>query len=91
MILTSNQEGCMPDGGQIAGIGVFTVSEAARLTRVPATSVRRWVFGRRQQRSVLSPELPAQDGQEALGFLNLVEVLFLRDLRAQGVRWATRR
>jgi uncharacterized protein (DUF433 family) len=60
------------------------VPEAARLTRVPAPRIRHWVFGKGGQ-AALHPELPAQDGQEAIGFLNLIEVVFLRDLRAQGV------
>ena len=74
----------MPDGADIVGVGVYTVPEAARLTRVPAPRIRHWVFGKGGQ-AALHPELPPQDGQEAIGFLNLIEVLFLRELRAQGV------
>ncbi len=79
----------MPDGGHIVGVGVFTVPEAARLTRLPAARVRRWVFGHGGKPAPLVRELPPQDGQDALGFLNLVEVLFLAELRKKGLRWST--
>ena len=74
----------MPDGADIVGVGIYTVPEAARLTRVPAPRIRHWVFGKGGH-AALDPELLPQDGQEAIGFLNLIEVLFLRELRAQGV------
>ena len=82
----------MPDGGQkFIGVGIFTVPEAARLTGVPATSIRRWAFGdpRGQAGAPLIRQLPKLHGQDALGFYNLVEVLFLRDLTQQGVSWPT--
>ncbi len=80
----------MPDGAEVAGLGVYTVPEAARLTRVPAQRIRRWVFGRGGHAAVL-PEHTAQEGQEALSFSNLIEVLFLQDLKEHGVSWPTLR
>lgn len=80
----------MPDGGRsFVGVGVFTVPEAARLAGVPMASIRRWTFGdpRRDAAPALVRQLPRVDGQDALGFYNLVEVLFLRDLTRQGVSW----
>lgn len=35
--------------------------------------------------AVLDPQLDAEGGQEALSFVNLIEVLFLKDLRGCGV------
>ena len=79
----------MPDGGNIIGLGVYTVSEAARLTRVPAARIRSWVFGHGTGQVAVKPELATQDGQEALSFTNLIEVRFLRDLREEGMKWST--
>ena len=78
----------MPDGSDIVGLGVFTISEAARLTRVPEARIRTWVFGHGGP-SAVEPELSSREGQEALSFTNLIEVRFLRDLREEGVKWST--
>lgn len=74
----------MPDGDNVIGMGVYTVQAAARLTRVPPARIRAWVFGQGGQPTII-PELDPVDGQEALSFVNLIEVLFLRDLRGERV------
>lgn len=74
----------MPDGSNILGRGVYTVPEAARLLKVPSARLRSWVYGNGSD-PVLIPELAAEDGQDALSFINLIEVLFLVELRGQGV------
>ncbi len=76
----------MPDGGNFVGVGLYTIPEAARLSGVAPSRIRRWVFGP-DGRTPLFRQLPRLDGQDALGFYNLVEVLFVRDLIAQGVTW----
>lgn len=74
----------MPDGSNILGRGVYPVPVAARLLRMPPARVRSWMYGNGAP-SVLTPDLPPEDGQDALSFINLVEVLFLSELRGQGV------
>ncbi|GBR23670.1 MerR family transcriptional regulator [Gluconobacter japonicus] len=74
----------MPDKQNIIGKGVYTVSEAALLARVPAPRIRAWLFGHGAD-AVLSPELQPEDGHEGLTFLNLVEIRFVQELRASGV------
>lgn len=78
----------MPDGGDFLGVGLYTVPEAARLARVSPSRIRRWVFGRGGA-PTLERQLPPVEGQDALGFYNLVEALFIRDLSTQGVGWPT--
>lgn len=78
----------VPDGGNFIGVGLYTVPEAARLTRVSPSRIRRWVFGRGGA-AALERQLPPVEGQDALGFYNLVEALFIRDLSTQGVSWPT--
>lgn len=74
----------MPNKQNLIGKGVYTVSEAAWLARVPASRIRAWLFGYGAD-AVLSPELAPEDGHEGLTFLNLVEVRFVQELRASGV------
>ncbi|MBB2165393.1 MerR family transcriptional regulator [Gluconacetobacter sp. 1b LMG 1731] len=74
----------MPDGSNIIGRGIYPVPVAARLLHMPAARVRAWVYGNGSE-AVLTPELATEDGQEALSFINLVEILFLAELRGQGV------
>lgn len=78
----------MPDGGNYIGVGIFTVPDAARLSGVAANRVRRWVFGRGGT-AVIEPQLPRQDGRDAIGFYNLIEVLFIQDLTHQHVGFGT--
>jgi uncharacterized protein (DUF433 family) len=74
----------MPDGGNYVGVGIFTVPDAARLSGVAASRLRRWVFGRGGT-AVIQPQLATEGGREALGFYNLIEVLFIQDLARQQV------
>lgn len=78
----------MPDGGNFIGVGLYTIPEAARLAGVAPARIRQWVFGQGGS-ATLQPQLPRVDGQDAIGFYNLVEVLYIRDLATQGVTWRT--
>lgn len=83
----------------LLGTGIYTISEASRLTRVPARTIRRWLLGYHYSRAgavrtspaVLLPELPMLDGVPALGFLDLQEVRFVDAFLAHGVSWRTLR
>lgn len=67
------------------GVGVYTVPEASRLTRVPAARIRRWLRGyeynrRRDHRRsgpVWRSQLQPIDNAMELGFLDLMEVRFV--------------
>jgi uncharacterized protein (DUF433 family) len=79
----------------LLGVGVYTVPEAARLTGIPAPTIRRWVTGYTYTRNGIahrSPPLwegqiaPAENSV-ALGFRDLLEVRFIDFFRNQGVGW----
>ena len=79
----------MPDGYQDAGVGSgeYPLSEAARLTGVGPRQARRWLVGGADP--VLIPQFPWLDGERPIGFLNLIEMAMIRDLREAGVTWPT--
>ena len=94
----------MAKGNQYFGVGIYPVPEAARLTRVPSTRIRRWLLGhkRRYRGSevvdppVIERQLPDIEGQALLGFLDLMEVRFIdafkqHQISLQAIRLASRR
>jgi uncharacterized protein (DUF433 family)/DNA-binding transcriptional MerR regulator len=84
------------DDGKLVGIGLYTVPEAARLTGVPRQTIRRWLLGYRTGRDGAAPGLPPVwhgqvpriDGTVGLGFLDLMELRFVRAFRQHGVSLA---
>ena len=66
-----------------ASLGIYSVSDAARLTGVQPRQIRGWLQGysQRKGKPVAGPVLRRQhalrDGELALGFLDLLEVAFL--------------
>lgn len=77
------------------GTGIYTPAEAAALIKAPVAEVRRWAFGyarrRRGERVEYGPlirtELPELDGHQALTFVELVELMFIKGFRRAGVSW----
>src|SRR5439155_21144893 len=78
--------------------GIYTVTDAARLTRVSAGRIRRWLKGyrykSRKKKQYSSPPLwngqfKPIDGKLALGFLDLIEVKFVDAFLNAGVIWDT--
>ncbi len=75
------------------GIGYYSVPEAARLLRMPALNIRRWLGGystsirgeRRRQPPLWRPELPVADGHIELCFRDLIELRFVNAFVARGV------
>ena len=75
------------------GIGYYTVPEAARLIRMPARNIRRWlggygfVSGGKPGRMppLWTPELPANDDHLELGFRDLIELRFVNAFALEGV------
>lgn len=75
------------------GIGYYTVPEAARLVRMPAASIRRWLGGYAftsggkpgRMPPLWSPELPPHEGRLELGFRDLIELRFIHAFTEEGV------
>ncbi|CAA7613478.1 hypothetical protein [Magnetospirillum sp. UT-4] len=79
---------------QFLGIGLYSVPEASRLTRVPATKIRGWINGYSQRATaggrsapLIHRQVPTLEGKPALGFLDLLEVKFVNWLANYGVTW----
>lgn len=77
----------------LIGTGLYTPGEAARLTKVPAARLRRWISGNKRYRNgeeVLDPplwhsEIPEIDGSLFLGFRDLIELRLVDGFRRQKI------
>jgi uncharacterized protein (DUF433 family) len=83
---------------RLIGGGIYTVPEAARLTRVSSGRIRRWLKGysyKVREGTHSSPPivsgLPPIEGTLALGFLDLVEIRFVNAFLDAGVSWVALR
>jgi uncharacterized protein (DUF433 family) len=91
----------MADGGadEFLGAGIYSIPHAARLARVPARTVRRWILGYQYRYGEhLQSSAPVikghniQDEDElVLTFRDLLEVMFVHSFRRHGVSWTTLR
>ena len=78
---------------KLVGVGLYTVPEAARLTKVPNPTIRRWLFGYRYRRNGHYTELPPvwesqiapMDSVTGLGFLDLMEIRVVHAFRDYGI------
>ena len=79
--------------------GLYTVSEAARLTRIPGGKIRRWMRGYtfrkgesvRHSDAVWQAEIKPLDDKAALSFRDLLELRFVDAFIKAGVSWVTMR
>lgn len=83
---------CIPH--DYLGIGVYTVPEAARLSGVSQARVHSWLRGYSRahgDRSIpkVGGQWPSMDGKHVLGFLDLMEVRFIKHFLDGGVKWKT--
>src|SRR5262245_57288655 len=84
-----------PAPDSLLATGIYTLPEAARLTRVPIANIRRWTCGytfthRGQQYwspPLVKPQLHPMDGVPAVSFLDLQELRFLHAFRSRGASW----
>ena len=80
----------------IAWTGIYTTQEAATLLREQPATVRRWAFGYRRNRAagaiehapLIQTDLPEVEGQRALTFVEVIELLYIRAFQRAGVSWA---
>lgn len=79
------------------GTGIYSPAEAAALLKAPPAEVRRWAFGysrvrdgeRKSYGPLIRTALPVLEGQHALTFVELVEMMFIKGFRKAGVSWNT--
>lgn len=84
---------------RLINAGIYSIPEAARLTRVSAARIRRWLKGydfktkkeRHHSDPVWEGQLDAIDGAVAVGFRDLVEIRFVAAFLNAGVSWKTMR
>lgn len=78
------------------GVGVYSISEAERLSSIPRLRIRRWMEGRnahakdrrRRVDPIIMSDLGRVAGELALTFADLIEIRFLDAFLARGVKWA---
>lgn len=77
------------------GTGLYSPSEAAVLLRERPETVRRWAYGyvrqraggRREYPPLINTELPELEGENALTFVELVELMYVRGFVRAGAPW----
>jgi uncharacterized protein (DUF433 family) len=72
----------------VLGNGIYDINEAARLTGLKRTRVRSWFRGRVSDptpRPVFQSDYAGTGGENAISFLDLVEVIIAGQLRGHGV------
>ena len=77
----------------VFGIGAYTPTEAARLTGVPPSALRRWLFGytydhhgpRTTQEPLWRPQYGIDQEDPILGFRDLIEARMVGNLRELGI------
>lgn len=83
------------ESDSLINCGLYTLPEAARLTRLLPSRIRRWLKGYQYRRGaevrhsgpVLRESLSAESGFLELSFLDLMELRCVHAFREQGVSW----
>ncbi len=67
--------------------GIYSVTEASRLIRLPEMRVRMWIDGDRKTNveAILKNQIGWRGGKLAFSFVNLMEIRFLAFFASQGV------
>lgn len=79
------------------GTGIYTPPEAAKLLHEKPETIRRWAFGYSRNRAagrtaypaLIQTDLPEVEGERALTFVELVELLYIRAFHRAGASWQT--
>jgi len=83
----------MSNEHRLAGVGIYSIPEASRLTKIPIQDIRRWVFGydfslakdKRFSPPLWSSQYSDLGENDCIGFKDLLEVRFIRAFRKAGV------
>ena len=75
------------------GKGIYSIQDASRLLKVSPVNIRRWILGYSSQKGegriqhppVLSHDFLPIDGNQALSFLDLLQIRFVAAFRDYGV------
>jgi len=74
---------------EVIGKGVYSIAEAARLTRLRTQRVREWFRGRESESRIFKPafqsDYPVVDDEYVISFLDLIELFIGGKLRDAGV------
>lgn len=78
---------------EFLGLGFYSVGDAARLLRMPAVNIRRWLAGyaftKGGQSHIMpplwTPDLPSHENQIELSFRDLIELRFVNAFVGAGV------
>lgn len=80
---------------ELIGCGLYSIPEASKLTKVPNTTIYRWIRGYKYRsdntikkvKPLWTRDIPEFDGENAISFLDLLEVRFINAFRKAGVSW----
>jgi uncharacterized protein (DUF433 family) len=80
----------------LPGTGIYTPADAATLLHERTDTVRRWAWGYSRTRQgrvrehppLIRTDLPEVEGQNALTFVELIELLYIRAFERAGVPWS---
>jgi len=83
----------MPDTNNLLGLGLYSLGEASKIASVPASRIRRWLWGYsykvagrpHQYEPLWTPQLPEIEGSRALTFRDLIELQFVHRFRQVGI------
>ena len=81
----------------LLGLGIYSIPEAARISHVPASYIKRWLWGYKylvkgqvhRAGPLWTPQLPEIDDARALTFKDLIEIQFVYRFRQQGISLQT--
>lgn len=77
----------MATASKYVSTGLYSTSEAARLIDTDRRRVKRWAFGYRQYPAAISTELEKLEGNYALTFVEMIELLSIREALDAGLSW----
>jgi uncharacterized protein (DUF433 family) len=76
-------------GGELLGVGLYSVAEAAALTGITRSKIARWLggykYGSKTYPALWQPQVSPQDGELYLGFLDLMELRVANLFLSQGI------
>jgi uncharacterized protein (DUF433 family) len=66
----------------LLGIGLYTVDQAALYAGVPSQTMGRWIYGNARGQAVFTPQLGAATSEKFVTFLDFVQAIHIRQIRA---------